>query len=164
MRLCILIAAHAGLRRSDILRLAPIHYNAELRTIKITQHKPGTLLQIPATETLAAALEATPPNDNPAIPFVERAAGKPVTIYMFNDQWDAVRRRAKINRKLTMHDLRRTLAVSLYEVSKDLRVVEQMLGHRSLSSTAHYLEHRDPEKLRAILQQMWTPKGKEPIQ
>ncbi len=52
---------------------------------------------------------------------------------------------------------RRTLAVSLYEVSKDLRVVEQMLGHQSLTSTVRYLEHRDPAKLKPYLDSIHKP-------
>jgi site-specific recombinase XerD len=52
------------------------------------------------------------------------------------------------------------LAVSLYEISKDLRVVEQMLGHGSLNSTIHYLEHRDPEKLKPYLDALFIPKGR----
>lgn len=40
LRCAILFAAHTALRRSDILRAAPIHYNAETRTLSIDQKKP----------------------------------------------------------------------------------------------------------------------------
>ncbi len=72
--------------------------------------------------------------------------------------WQKAKKKAHANPSLWMHDLRRTAAVALYEVSKDLRVVEQMLGHKSLSSTITYLEHRDPGKLRPYLEAIYKPK------
>lgn len=48
--------------------------------------------------------------------------------------------------------------MSLYDISKDLRIVEQMLGHTSLRSTIQYLEHRDPAKLRPYLDAIHRPK------
>lgn len=46
-----------------------------------------------------------------------------------------------ITRKLTFHDLRRTTAVHAYEVTRDLRVVQALLGHKELAHTLYYLDH-----------------------
>lgn len=81
---------------------------------------------------------------------------------MFEAAWRKVRKRAGVNPRLTLHGFRHTLAVSLYAISHDLRLVQQMLGHRSLASTMRYLEHDDPGKLKPIIDTMWTPKG--PVQ
>ena len=62
LRCAILFAAHTALRRSDILRAAPIHYNAEARTLTIDQKKTGSTVTIPVTETLAVSLENAPPD------------------------------------------------------------------------------------------------------
>jgi integrase len=79
---------------------------------------------------------------------------------MLNKSWNRLKKTTGADRALNFHDLRRTTAVALYEVSKDLRVVEQMLGHQSLGSTVRYLEHRDPAKLRPYLDSIHKPTGR----
>jgi integrase len=146
----ILLAANAGLRKSDCLRVAPMHYESEKRLLTIDQKKTGEIVKIPVTERLAEILD-TAPTHSPTTPFYELYRGKPITNAGLSHHWSALKKKTGVNRGLWIHDLRRTVAVSLYEVSKDLRVVEQMLGHTSLSSTIRYLEHRDPAKLRPYL-------------
>jgi len=65
MRCAILLASHGGLRASDSLRIAPIHYNAEARKITIDQKKTGTTVVLPVTDELAAILNAAPTAENP---------------------------------------------------------------------------------------------------
>jgi integrase/recombinase XerD len=159
LKTIILLAAHAGFRRSDCLRIAPVHWNPIGRTITIAQQKTGQQITVPLSDKLTSWFEHTPEGDT-ATPFYQLHRGTPITPAGLNSAFAAARRRAKVNDQLTLHDLRRTLAVSLYEVSKDLRVVEQMLGHTSLGSTVHYLEHRDPAKLRPYLAALCKPAPK----
>jgi integrase len=147
------------LRASDCLAISPANYNAENKLITIQQKKTAQTVTIPTSQQLSECLETSPPDDNPLTSFIDRYNGKPTTYHALNQAWNALKRKAKIPDELTFHDQRRTVAVGLYEISKDLRVVEQMLGHHSLSSTAHYLEHRDPAKLRPYLDAMFIPKG-----
>jgi len=155
----LLLCAHAGLRKSDAMRVAPIHYHPEARTIAIDQKKTGQPVAVPVTDRLAEILD-TAPSFSPATPYYELYRGKPITKAGLSRAWQTLKKKTGVNRDLWLHDLRRTVAVSLYEVSKDLRVVEQMLGHTSLQSTVRYLEHRDPAKLRPYLQSLFTPKGR----
>jgi integrase len=161
LRTIILLAAHGGFRRSDCMRVAPIHYNAEARTITIDQQKTGQTVSVPVSDELAANLEAAP-EAQPLTPFYQIHRGAPITNSGLNAAWHRLKTKTGADAELWLHDLRRTLAVSLYEVSKDLRVVEQMLGHTSLASTATYLEHRDPAKLKPYLDSLFVPKG--PVQ
>ena len=161
LRCAILLASHAALRVSDAMQAAPIHYNAEKRVLSLHQKKTGQLVTPPVSNTLAESLDNAPPGD-PTTPFLELYARKPVRYHMLTKAWNTLKKRTGANPNLTFHDLRRTIAVSLFEISKDLRVVEQMLGHQSLTSTVQYLEHRDPEKLRPYLEALWRPKG--PVQ
>jgi integrase len=48
---------------------------------------------------------------------------------------------AGITRNLRLHDFRRTTAVKVYRKTRDLRVVQSLLGHANLASTVHYLDH-----------------------
>jgi integrase/recombinase XerD len=160
LRCAILLASHAAFRRSDVLRIAPEHYDAERKLITIAQKKTGQTVTVPVTDELDLNLQSAPHADNPATPFLELYAGKPVGAVMLNKSWNRLKKTTRSDKTLNFHDLRRTVAVSLYEVSKDLRVVEQMLGHQSLSSTIRYLEHRDPAKLRPYLDAIHKPTGR----
>lgn len=163
MKLVVMLASTEGLRRSDCLRVAPANYDRERQTITIIQKKTERSATLPVPPRLAQTLEATPCDPLDKTPYVVLLrAGKPISAVSVQFAWQRLKKQAGVRRDLWIHDLRRTLAVSLYEVSKDLRVVEHMLGHTNLTSTARYLEHRDPEKLRTILNSLWTPKG--PVQ
>jgi len=159
MQTIILLAAHAGLRRSDCMRVAPIHYDAEKKLITIEQQKTAQTVTIPVSSQLAELLESAPTH-SPTTPYYALWKGDAITAHGVTSAWCTLKKKAGVNRQLWLHDLRRTLAVSLYEVSKDLRIVEQMLGHTSLASTVRYLEHRDPAKLRPYLDAIQTPRTK----
>jgi integrase/recombinase XerC len=46
-----------------------------------------------------------------------------------------------ITRKVTLHDMRRGTAVNLYRMTRNVRLVQTLLGHRSLPSTIWYLDN-----------------------
>jgi integrase len=164
LRCAILLAAHAAFRRSDCLRAAPIHYHSEAGVLTIQQEKTGHEVTVPVSTALQTILNSAPTGP-PTTPFVELYRGRRVTKDMLDKTWQKVRRQSGINPQITFHDLRRTVAVALYEVSKDLRIVEQMLGHRSLHATIQYLEHRDPSKLKPYLDSLWPmDRAKGPVQ
>jgi integrase/recombinase XerC len=58
---------------------------------------------------------------------------------------------AGINKKLSIHSLRHTFASTLYEKSNNLFVVQQALGHRSISSTMIYTQ-LNPKQLTDALE------------
>jgi integrase len=161
LRAIILLALHTGFRRGDCLRIAPIHYDAEKRTISIPQQKNKRRVTLPVSDGIAA-LFAAAPKESPTTPLYQLHRGKPIRTAALEEAWHKLKKKAGVNPDLWIHDLRRTSAVSLYELTKDLRMVEQLLGHQSLRATIQYLEHRDPAKLKPYLDALFVPKG--PIQ
>lgn len=164
LRCLITIAAQTGMRSGDCRKLAPIHCDAELTTIRMQQGKTNLTVTLPISPDLKATLQHAPhrETDTAETPYAHRYHGGTVTRTALQHAWSRARKLAGINPLLTPHSLRHTMAVSLYEVSKDLRLVQQVLGHANLSTTALYLEHLDPTRMREVIQQLWIPKG--PVQ
>lgn len=57
---------------------------------------------------------------------------------------------ALIKRRVTPHTLRHTFAVSLLDQGVDLRTVQDLLGHSSITTTQAYLHTSDEKKLAAV--------------
>ena len=57
----------------------------------------------------------------------------------FTKQWKALKARCGVRTDLRIHDLRRTVAEDTWQATHDLRQVQMILGHRSITTTAKYL-------------------------
>jgi len=158
LRCAIILAAYAGLRRADVLAACPANYDHEKRVLAVIQQKTKRQVSIPTNEMVHTLLLSTPKADA-ATPFVSAWAGKPVGPEMLKPAWQALKKAAGIPQEVHFHDLRRTVAHAIYDLSHDLRAVEAFLGHHSLSSTIVYLEGHDPEKLRPLVNQLWKPRS-----
>jgi integrase/recombinase XerD len=60
------------------------------------------------------------------------------------------KKEALIKKRVTPHTLRHTFAVSLLDQGVDLRTVQDLMGHSSISTTQAYLHTSEEKKLKAI--------------
>lgn len=64
---------------------------------------------------------------------------KPFTQADLNKLLDKLRKKAKIARKVTNHDLRATMAYLLYKEGNDFKSIQRQLRHKKLKTTLGYL-------------------------
>ena len=159
------IAAGHGLRFEEVRKLSAADYNEANRTILFLT-KGGGINHLPATEKLQEFFRTAPAALDPHTPLIERIAGRPITTIVVRRAWKKLLAKAGITRHLWPHDLRRTLAVRTMNHTHDIRDAQRILGHASLATTAHYLAHQDPDRLRPLMEQLrnWLPAPGEPKQ
>jgi len=159
-RVFLTLTGSLGLRHSEALDVRHAGYNADKRTVSF-RAKGGETHTMPTTAEIDALFQNAPPGDA-MTPLVERYKGAPVNRNSTWWEWKKLKRAHRLRDTITIHDIRRTVAVTSYELTKDLRMPWQILRHKNLATTAKYLEHVDTASIRPVLDALWTPKG--PVQ
>ena len=70
--------------------------------------------------------------------FPGRVLGKPITTRQLNRLFHEAARAAGIRKRVTLHTLRHSFATHLLEHGTDIRLIQALLGHHRLETTAHY--------------------------
>ena len=140
-----------GLRLSEALGLsrgeAP---SGDLLTVVGKGRKTRQLPVLPAVrEALAAYLAACPYPVGADGPLFVGARGGPLHPRMVQRQMEAVRRALGLPATATPHALRHSFATHLLAAGGDLRAIQELLGHASLSTTQRYTAV-ETERLLAI--------------
>jgi integrase len=164
-----------GLRFSEGIRIAPRDINFENHTVHVIAkgNKHRMLPTTPHMELLAS-LAFPFPDGEEATPIVNLIHGYkhhgrwPTPRNIARTHWANMKKAGKIPADLRPHDLRRTMATTLFRQTHDVVAVQQMLGHDDLATTSHYLKPHEPTEMRKLLDQLhwnWTPAKKgEPVQ
>jgi len=146
-RLFIVLAWQLALRFSETLAVTPRSHNPQAQTLTI-RTKGGKVRTIPTTpevETLLAAAGDTTGREDE--PYIWLLKGRRLSVRGLRTAWWYLCDRAGV-KNLHPHDLRRTTASNLYAACRDLRAVQQFLGHDSIASTTAYLAPLSEENLR----------------
>jgi len=166
MQLYLHLCGQLGLRFSEAYSIAEQHWNQEAHTITFTK-KGGDPHTLPTTEEIERLFRLAPEGP-PDKPYFARLMGRGHTKTgvlsktALREAWHRLKLRAGVNPALIIHDLRRTVAVTAYALTKDIVSVSHLLGHANISTTSWYLQHRDPAQLSMLTQLLRTPKG--PVQ
>lgn len=155
-----------GLRVSEATELRISHISFEEQYIKVTGkgNKERLIpISISALNIIDLYLKEVRYHQTPKpgcndILFLNRRGGKlsrQMIFYILKDLAAA----AGINKVISPHTLRHSFATSLVEAGADLRAVQQMLGHESITTTEIYT-HLDREYLRDVVIQ-FHPRSKK---
>ena len=140
-RAMVMVAYGAGLRVSELLSLTAADIDSKRMLIRVRAGKGDkdryVMLSARLLATLRAYWRQRPSRD--AYLFPSPRAGQPLSR---KAMWHVLRRagqRARLSKRVTPHVLRHSFATHLLEAGTDIRVIQVLLGHRSLQTTARYL-------------------------
>jgi len=129
----------AGLRLSEARFLEVGHIDAARNVLRV-RGKGDKPREVNLSPTLYAALRSYWADERPPLPYVfgSRSTGRPPGKEAI---WNSLRRateRAGVPKVVTPHVLRHSFATHLLEAGTDVRVVQALLGHTSIHTTARY--------------------------
>ncbi len=130
----------AGLRISEALAVTKTHFaNSEFIKIVGKGKKERIIPWLSAARVLIQKyLEALPYNLEQDEPIFKGKCGKTLQPAVFNRQLIRLRRHYGLPEHLSSHGLRHSFATHLLENGADLRSIQELLGHNSLSTTQIY--------------------------
>ena len=138
-RAIFMTAYGAGLRVSEVLALRVQDIDSRRMVIHVRQakgHKDRYVMLSPQLlEVLREYCKAARPVD---WLFPGRSPGKPITATSVARACKRVLQSSKIDKPVTLHSLRHSFASHLLESGTNLRVIQLLLGHKSLKTTAIY--------------------------
>jgi integrase len=147
LRLLILLCHDTALRSTSAGSIARHHYDEATNEIRVVG-KGQQVTIVPASQRIRAMLLDAPLG---TAPYVELYRGKPMHHSSVQQAFRRLCVSLDLGANVRLHDLRRTMAEKTYNVTSDLRVVQQLLGHSALHSTTQYLQRPGTPATRANL-------------
>ena len=140
-RAMLMIAYGAGLRVSELCALVPTEIDSQRMLIRVRAGKGDKDRYVMLSPRLLATLRAYWRQQPPRGPYLfpSPRPGQPLSRKAI---WHVLRRagrRAGLRKRVTPHTLRHCFATHLLEAGTDIRVIQVLLGHRSLRTTARYV-------------------------
>jgi site-specific recombinase XerD len=130
----------AGLRVSEAVALKPTDIDSQRMTIRVTQGKGQKDRDVMLSEQLLVILRDWYRAARPTKwMFPGVIPGSHITRLGINDACSLGLQRSGLSKPVTPHSMRHAFATHLLEYGTDLRTIQLLLGHRSLSTTARYL-------------------------
>lgn len=133
------VAYAAGLRANEVVSLKISDIDSKRMIIRVEQGKGGKDRNVMLSPSLLALLRAWWKAARPqGWLFPGRDPAQPMTTRQLNRACHAAAQMAEINKRVSLHTLRHSFATHLLEQNIDIRVIQVLLGHAKLDTTALY--------------------------
>ena len=163
-RVLLQTAYACGLRISELVQLQVADIDSARMQVMVRRGKGNKDRQVPLSERLLAELRRQwwSHRSRPWL-FPGQSADRPLHPSNVQRMFQAALARAGIAKRATPHTLRHSFATHLLEAGVDLATVQRLLGHGSLSTTAHYLHvsRRHLAKTPSLLDLIAVPSATE---
>lgn len=146
-RVLLSLSYGCGLRAGEVVRLKVKHIDSAQRIIRVEQskgRKDRNVMLSPETVGLLRqwwkarrGFDATTPLQERWV-FPGRRPGKPMTTRQLGRLFHEAADAAGIKKAVTLHALRHSFATHLLERGTDIRIIQALLGHDKLDTTARY--------------------------
>ena len=146
-RVLLSLSYGCGLRAGEVVRLKVKHIDSAQRIIRIEQskgRKDRNVMLSPETADLLRQWWKARRGFDAATPVQERwlfpgrRPGKPMTPRQLSRLFHEAAEEAGIKKSVTLHALRHSFATHLLERGTDIRIIQALLGHDKLDTTARY--------------------------
>jgi site-specific recombinase XerD len=137
-----------GLRASEVVRLKVKHIDSAQKIIRIEQSKGrkdrNVMLSPETLDLLRQWWKLRPSRYDAGAPVAERwlfpgnRHGKPMTTRQLSRLFHQAADAAGIKKAVTLHALRHSFATHLLERGTDIRIIQALMGHDKLDTTARY--------------------------
>jgi site-specific recombinase XerD len=148
VRVLLSLGYGCGLRAGEVVRLKVKHIDSAQKIIRVEQSKGrkdrNVMLSPETLDLLRQWWKARPTRHDAQTPMQERwlfpgrTAGKPMTTRQLSRLFHEAADAAGIKKSVTLHALRHSFATHLLERGTDIRVIQALLGHDKLDTTARY--------------------------
>ncbi len=142
----IVTAVYTGLRWGNVRKLRWDEVDFENSIISLKSSKTSELIY-PLPDPVKAELSQIPHNGNPHV-FINSETGLP---------WENLRhafyrakKKAGITKPFRFHDLRHSFASNLVMNGQDVKTVQELLGHRCITTTLRYVHLDISHKKKAV--------------
>jgi len=146
-RVLLSLSYGCGLRAGEVVRLKVKHIDSAQRIIRVEQskgRKDRNVMLSPETVDLLRqwwkarrGFDATTPLQERWL-FPGRKPGQPMTTRQLSRLFHETVDEAGIKKSVTLHALRHSFATHLLERGTDIRIIQALLGHDKLDTTARY--------------------------
>jgi site-specific recombinase XerD len=147
-RAMLTLAYGCGLRAGEVVRLRAGDIDSEQMIIRIVQSKGRkdrhVMLPAEILDLLRQWWKARPTEYNAGVApeqrwlFPGRSEHRPLTTRQFSRLFKEAAKAAGLRKTLSLHTLRHSFATHLLERGTDIRVIQALLGHDKLETTARY--------------------------
>jgi site-specific recombinase XerD len=140
-RAALSVAYGAGLRASEVVSLKLSDIDSERMVIRVEQGKGAKDRYVMLSEHLLHLLRSYWKAARPqGWLFPGRDPVNPLTTRQLNRICRAAAEAAGIDKRVSLHTLRHSFATHLLDQKVDIRVIQVLLGHKKLESTALYAQ------------------------